>query len=309
MARIWDIKHGRPDFDFLQTMQDALYNGSVLNPVHDPAKVVVGNGGLKVVIFGSFTYGTDPGPDSGTVTGLRVVDHGTKLAAASGYHLDVGDLGDAFDTLNSTHDFSGFMDLFFNTSVPSGSVRITMNGSDDRDVFKAPGDVPFNFYGNGGRDKFLGSASDDKIHGGDGKDVLMGRGDRDLIKGDNGSDRIDGGADNDHLVGGHGNDKFIFDTALGNGFMQAGVDTIQDFKPGQDIIKLDTAVFSSIGNFLSASEFHRGGHAGDLNDFILYKQSTGALYYDPDGSHSMPRIEFAVLHNTPDLSAADFLMM
>ena len=312
MARTWDIKHGRPEFDFLQTMKGALDGGEVLNPTDptdNPTKVVVGQDGLKVVFFGTFTYGTDPGPDGGTVTSFRVVDHGTSIAVATGYNLDVGDLGDAFDTLSSTHDFSAFMDLFFNSGVASGSPRITMNGSDDRDVFKAPGDIPFNFYGNGGSDKFLGSASGDHIFGGNGNDVLMGRGDDDLIKGNKGQDKIFGGTGDDHLFGGKGHDQFIFDTALGSGPSHAGVDTIADFKPGEDIIKLDTAVFSSIGSFLSNSEFHVGGSPGDLNDFILYKEHTGALFYDPDGSGPMHRVKFAVLDNTPHLSAADFLMV
>ena len=309
MARAWTIEHGRPDFDFLQTMKDALDGGEVLNPTDNPTKVVVGQDGLKVVFFGNFTYGADPGPNGGTVTSLKVVDHGTSVAVASGYHLDVGDLGDAFDTLSSTHDFSPFMDLLFNSGVASGSPRITMNGSDDRDVFTAPGDIPFNFYGNGGKDKFLGSASGDHIFGGNGNDFLKGRGDDDLIKGGKGQDKIFGGTRDDHLFGGKGHDQFFFDTALGGGPAQAGVDTIADFKPGEDIIKLDTGVFSSIGAFLSDSEFHVGGSAGDLTDFILYKEHTGELFYDPDGSGPMHKIKFAMPDNTPHLSASDFLMV
>jgi len=305
MARTWDIKHGRPDFDFLATMKEALNGGEVLNG-DNPTKVVVGHDGLKVVFYGSFTYtDSEPGPESGTVTGLKIFDHGTRLAAATGYHLTVNEVSDAFNAGN----FSAFKDLFFNSGVASGSVRITMNGSHDRDVFKAPGDVPFNFYGNGGGDKFLGSASDDKIIGGTGNDLLKGRGDDDLIKGNNGGDKIFGGTGDDHLFGGKGHDQFFFDTALGGGPAHAGVDTIADFKPGQDIIKLDKDVFSSIGTFLSDSEFRVGSHAGDLNDFIIYRESNGALFYDPDGTHSLPKIKFAMLHNTPDLSAADFLMV
>ncbi len=305
MARTWDIQHGRPDFDFLATMEGALDGGEVLNG-DDPAKVVVGQDGLKVVFYGSFTYTDgDPGPESGEVNGLKVVDHGTRVADASGYHLTVSEVGDAFEA----DDFSALVDLFFDSDVPSGSVRITMNGSEDRDVFKAPGDVPYDFYGNGGGDKFRGSASNDRIFGGTGNDRLFGRGDDDLIKGNKGHDKIFGGSGDDHLFGGKGDDQFIFDTPLGNGPLQAGVDTIDDFKPGQDIIKLDKAVFSSIGGSLSNSEFHIGGNAADGNDYILYKALTGALFYDPDGSGPMPRIKFAVLHHAPDLSADDFLMV
>jgi len=310
MARTWNITHGRPDFDFLETIKDALgADGDLISS--NSRRVVVGDGsGQEVAFLGDFqNTDADPGPDSGEVNTVKVFDNGTLVAKATGYHLTVSDVADAVDLLKNSDDFSGLMNLFFNSGVPSGSVRITINGSDDRDVLKIPGDVPHTFYGNGGNDIFIGTASGDKIVGGSGNDILKGRGDDDVIKGNTGKDKLFGSTSNDHLFGGKGHDQFFFDTPLGNGFMKAGVDIIEDFKPGEDIIKLDKAVFSNIGNFLSASEFHLGGSAGDANDFILYKESSGALFYDPDGSGPMNRIKFAVLDNKPDLSHDDFLMV
>jgi Ca2+-binding RTX toxin-like protein len=303
MSRDWTIKHGRPDYDFLQAMEDALKTNNIISA--GAHKIIVGGGGHKVIVTGTFFYSGDPGPSSGTVNTIKIFDHGTLVAKATGYNLDVGDVGNAFDDLINSHDFSGFLTLFFDSPGP----RIVINGSDDRDVFKAPGGTPLTLRGNDGNDKFFGSSSGDKIFGDSGKDFLKGRDGADLIKGGLGNDTIIGGARNDHLFGGKGHDKFVFDTALGNGVGQAGVDTIADFHPGEDLIKLDKSVFTGIGGTLNAGEFHIGGHAHDSNDHIIYKASTGALFYDPDGVGGVGKIKFAELAHKPDLSHHDFIMI
>ena len=73
-----------------------------------------------------------------------------------------------------------------------------------------------------GDDRLLGEAGDDLIYGGQGNDILLGRQGNDLLSGDLGDDV---------LIGGKGNDRFD----LG---LQAGVDVIKDFTPGEDIIGL-----------------------------------------------------------------------
>jgi len=305
MARNWTIHHGNPDFDFLQTMEDALSTSNIIN--ENGTKVVIGGGGHKVVFTGHDFMDIDgtPGPESGTITGIKVFDHGTLVAEATGYALDVTWLDAPFNNLIKHGDFSSFHGLFFG----SGGPRIVVDGSDDRDVLDAPADIPFTFRGNGGNDKFVGSRSGDKIFGGADNDLLKGRDGEDLMKGGSGNDKLFGGEEDDHLFGGSGNDAFVFDVALGNGFLQAGVDHIDDFTPGEDVIKLAKSVFAGIGNVLDANEFHIGGNAQDANDHILYKANTGALFYDPDGDGIKGKIKFAVLDNKPDLSHDDFIMI
>ncbi len=67
----------------------------------------------------------------------------------------------------------------------------------------------------------------DTLYGGAGNDRLVG----DSAYGGTGNDFLNGGAGNDTLDGGGGHDIFAFDVASGR-------DTIQYFRPGEDVIDL-----------------------------------------------------------------------
>jgi Ca2+-binding RTX toxin-like protein len=107
------------------------------------------------------------------------------------------------------------------------------------------------------------------------------------IIGDNGNDTIWGLGGNDVLTGRGGSDIF--------GFAEVGAgtaDTITDFSPG-DFIGLSntaganntfTGAFAAVGANLASDEFVVGTQAVDGNDYIIYNQSTGQLFYDADGS-------------------------
>jgi Ca2+-binding RTX toxin-like protein len=107
---------------------------------------------------------------------------------------------------------------------------------------------------------------------------------------------LNGGLGNDYLVGGSGADTFVFNTALNT---STNTDTISDFTAGTDTIQLSNAIFTTLtstgtlstANFVASST----GAAVDANDYILYNTTTGALYYDADGSGSGAAVEFAVL--------------
>ncbi|MCP4380511.1 MAG: calcium-binding protein [Hyphomicrobiales bacterium] len=309
MAREWDIKRGNPSYDFLEVIETAftaaVAPGGILEET--ATKVVVGGDTHTVVLKGNFVYTDgDPGPDSGTVNTIKVFDGSTLVAKATGYELDVDWFDGPFEDLANFGDFNGFLSLFFATGAPSGPWRITLNGSDERDVLSIPADVPHTFYGNGGSDRFVASMSGDRILGGDGKDTLKGRGGDDKIKGGKGADKIFGGELDDALTGGKGTDKFFFDIALGNGFSKAGVDTITDFKVGTDVIKLDGTIFAAIGSKLNNSEFHVGGNAQDGNDHVVYKKGAGKLFYDADGNGAGGKILFAKFDGKPNLTHDDF---
>jgi serralysin len=127
-----------------------------------------------------------------------------------------------------------------------------------------------------------------------------------IIYGNNGANTIDGGGGNDYLLGLGGSDIFAFTTALGSG----NIDRIADFGGGVDRIHLDDAVFTGLGRgTLAASAFVTGTAAGDADDRIVYDATTGALYYDADGTGAAAAIYFASLGPDAGLSATDIVVI
>jgi Ca2+-binding RTX toxin-like protein len=95
-----------------------------------------------------------------------------------------------------------------------------------------------------------------------------------LLVGESGNDRLDGGLGNDRLEGGAGNDILIVsdgnDLLIGgagadkfqfNAPITSGKTTIQDFKPGEDVIEISQSVFGS-----SLSQFRMNGNDLLFND-------------------------------------------
>lgn len=147
--------------------------------------------------------------------------------------------------------------------------------------------------GGRGDDDLNGKTGSDLLEGGQGDDFLDGGDGGDRLLGDAGDDRLIGGRGNDTLSGGEGGDRFEFS---GNSPFSAatfGVDTITDFKwfEGDQIVlskSVFTALTSSTGDgFSKANEFAIVGSdraAGRSRAFIVYNQSTGALFYNQNGS-------------------------
>ncbi|MER8747917.1 hypothetical protein NKH57_01305 [Mesorhizobium sp. M1050] len=134
--------------------------------------------------------------------------------------------------------------------------------------------------GTTGDDTFFGTAAADTYDALAGNDILWGRG------------------GNDVLNGGAGKDTFVFDTAFG----PDNVATLPDFHAADDALYLDNAVFTSLGpgslsspTQVNSSYFELRQHATSHNDYLLYNQTTGILYYDPDGSKSAAQMEIAHL--------------
>jgi Ca2+-binding RTX toxin-like protein len=119
-----------------------------------------------------------------------------------------------------------------------------------------------------------------------------------------------GNAGNNVLTGGAGNDLFRFDTALN---ASTNLDTITDFATGADRIQLENAIFTSLTSTgaLNAGNFIGGAGvtaAADANDYLIYNSTTGALYYDPDGTGAAAAIQFVTLSAGLGLSAGDFVV-
>jgi hypothetical protein len=121
---------------------------------------------------------------------------------------------------------------------------------------------------------------------------------------------IDGGGGNDVLSGGGGNDTFVFDTTPN---ASTNMDYMVDFTPGADRIELAHTIFSALptGALADAAFSHAPGEktAQTGADHIIYNDTTGALYYDPDGTSAAAAVQFAMLTTHPAITNADFLVV
>jgi hypothetical protein len=158
-------------------------------------------------------------------------------------------------------------------------------------------------------DSFEGNDPLSFVYGGDGNDQMFGSvSSNDWFFGGNGDDFLAGGTLDDRLEGGAGRDVFAF-RALAN----AGLDTIADFNPGDDVIQLTGANFGELAAghiFTAGVDFIIGTIAGgmsapQLRPTVLYDYVTGTLYFDTDGSGGDIAAAFAQLTGSPGLAASD----
>ena len=127
-----------------------------------------------------------------------------------------------------------------------------------------------------------------------------------LLVGNAGANGLNGRLGNDTLKGGAGADTFVFSAKLG----PDNVDHIVDFAT-EDTIQLAKSVFAALAPGQLAEGALKNISTGklDADDRILYKQATGELFYDADGSGKGGAVKFAVLDNHAALTAADFLVV
>jgi Ca2+-binding RTX toxin-like protein len=165
-----------------------------------------------------------------------------------------------------------------------------------------------NLTGSAFNDTLTGNGLANRIDGGAGNDIINGGAGNDTIQGSTGTDTLMGGTGNDLLTGGMDDDAFVFNTAL-NGL--TNVDDVTDFQVGVDQIVLENSVFTKLAatGTLPADFFHVGVGAADLNDFIIYDDVTGALYYDSNGSASGHQVQFAHLDPGLTLTHTDFFVV
>lgn len=149
-----------------------------------------------------------------------------------------------------------------------------------------------NVTGSALADQLTGDALDNRLSGGAGDDTLSG------------------GAGHDRLTGGTGNDRFVL--------ADLSSDTLTDFVVGADKIALSAQVFTALASTnnaaersLSAGHFVNTAQAADSNDVVLYNASSGALFYDADGSGQAAAVQIALIgtQTHPTLSEADFVII
>lgn len=132
-----------------------------------------------------------------------------------------------------------------------------------------------------------------------------------ILTGDAGVNRLDGRAGNDTLNGGLGSD--VLTGGTGEDFFQISdlsIDTIIDFSVTDDTIQLENSVFTQLGStgVLSANNFALGT-AADANDYVVYNNGTGDLYYDVDGNGAGAAIQIAILGADLALTNAHFVVI
>lgn len=164
-----------------------------------------------------------------------------------------------------------------------------------------------NIKGGQFHDRITGSSADNRIEGGEGNDTLNGAGGHDVIV---------GGLGRDIMTGGSGSDTFLFNTQpTGN----VNLDQITDFRPVDDVIRLDDAIFAGLERgALDADAFKivdTPTPTGlDADDRIIVSAWNGIVYYDADGSGSQAATAVVDLDLSQpgvrsSLSAADFFVV
>nr|WP_269780293.1 hypothetical protein [Methylobacterium sp. Leaf118] len=141
------------------------------------------------------------------------------------------------------------------------------------------------------------------VSAGDAAINLTGNALNQTLIGNGGANVLNGGWGNDILTGGGGADAFVFANGLGTG----NLDRITDFASA-DTIQLSKSIFTALApGDLSAAAFKNiTTGTADADDRILYKQSTGELFYDADALGSGAMVKFAVLDNKAALGAGNF---
>jgi Ca2+-binding RTX toxin-like protein len=251
-----------------------------------------------------------PGAPALAATDISVINGsapGSVINGTAGNDTLTGTTGN--DTINGL----GGNDLI---QEGSGGIDVVDGGAGSDSIeFKtaATGALVVN-YGTGsitGGSGSISFTSVERVVAGNFNDQLIGAAGGQNLAGQNGNDTLAGGAGVDTLWGGLGNDRFNF-REMGS----ANADRIGDFASGQDKIQLDDSAFTAMGSsgnlvandprFFAAA----GASSGhDVNDRVIYNTSTGALYYDSDGSGSGASQLVATLTTIPTLSATDIAVI
>jgi Ca2+-binding RTX toxin-like protein len=171
---------------------------------------------------------------------------------------------------------------------------LSLVGSSAADIL-AGGDGNDELSGGNGNDMLTGGLGNDRLQGGAGNDRLFGDGNapasgglRLAVATVGGADVLDGGLGADVLTGGEGADRFVIGTDA--------VDTITDFKPGEDVLDVSALLAGNANPFAD----------GRLR--IEVRGSDTALVFDADGAGPGAGADVALIKNVAatDLLAASF---
>ncbi|WP_232629594.1 calcium-binding protein [Methylobacterium sp. Leaf118] len=263
-------------------------------------RVLEAKGGGKDLVITSVSHTLTAGQE---IEELRTVDKDAKTTIAlTGNDFAnkiVGDAGnnriDGGGGADSLHGGAGsdtyFVDHAGDQIVESkgggwDSVVTTVNYTlsvgqeiEELRILQSAGDAPIHLTGNALAQNLIGNNAANVINGGWGNDVLTGRG---------------------------GADTFVFANAPGTG----NIDRITDFAT-EDTIQLSSSLFTTLAPGPLDPNAFKNVTTGtaDADDRILYKQSTGELFYDADGSGSGAKVKIAMLDNKAALTFDDIFLV
>lgn len=188
--------------------------------------------------------------------------------------------------------------------APAGATRLFVGIADGFSFDGQPGAYEDNdgFYEVVISEVIIGTDGDDALIGDSGKEIIYGLGGADVLVGNDGNDMLIGSYGNDLLQGDAGADAFVLD--------QIQIDTILDFQPIDKIV-LDKNTFTELENspvtFASVDSIEKAQNSSAL---ITYISSTGALYYNKNGSETSLGSggQIADLTDGLDLLASNFVV-
>ncbi|WP_336896951.1 calcium-binding protein [Novosphingobium sp.] len=224
--------------------------------------------------------------------------------------------GGGKDTLVGIENVLG--SIYDDKIVGDAGANVILGGSGADSIVGGDGnDTLYGSYGPG-----IYGDYGNRLNGGGGNDVLVGAYGQDTLVGGTGNDTLAGQEEPDVLTGGTGADRFVL--ASDNAFY--GVDLITDFSAAQndkiglsltqDAFEIGFTFLAGPGGSLAASEFYSASGANtahDDSDRIIYDSSSGALYYDADGTGAdSPCRQIAQLGSGsthPALTLIDFVIL
>jgi len=321
---------------YIGSSYDDTFNGSSAQDIFDGGPggndVFHGGGGADQVEYDGYAdafavdlaAGTMVGRFSGSVIGYQTLDSIEQIRGSEG-----DDIYDATGFSGSSTN-KGSLGTYNQFEGQGGADTVTGNGNTNLLYASATGGIVATVTGSGsgtvaatyGSDTATDSFTDvywitgsnfgDSMLGGAGNERFEGRGGSDVLNGGNGDDVLSGGAGLDDLTGGGGNDIFLFDQPLEDDPVEAMAqsDVLQDFAPGSDTLQLDHNSFSGFAlGQLAATDFSSSGPTRGDGPQILYDQSSGYLFYDPDRTGDASAIAFARIANGATLSASSFVVV
>jgi Ca2+-binding RTX toxin-like protein len=239
-------------------------------------------------------------------TGNNTLDGGAGIDSLIGglgddtYLVDLTATGTLQDTLTEAANAGTDTLVLRGNATLVTAATLTLAATLENLDAGATGSTKLNLTGNALANTLTGNAADNILNGAAGNDVLIGGA---------GNDTLIGGAGNDTLTGGADADAFVFNVAAS----ATNQDTVTDFVSGADVLRFDNAVFTAIGTdgALKEAAFVAGDFTGgqDATDRIVYNTTTGALYYDADGSGAAVAVQVAMLEGVASLAATDIFVM
>ncbi|MDZ8108053.1 MAG: calcium-binding protein [Nostoc sp. DedQUE12a] len=251
------------------------------------------------------------GNDTLSISSYYASSSSSDLYSPRGIYEEYNSRSDGNNTLNG-----GIGDDKLSVSGSRGDNLL--NGGDGNDTLS----ISSGYYNSGYIDyyddygNYIGSYSYEYDSSSYGKNTLNGGAGNDSLSDGLGSSLLDGGDGNDiltcdsggfdSLIGGSGIDTFVF-----NSFNQ-GSDRIYDFNTTNEVIQVSATGFGGglSAGVLSASQFTIGTSATKSSQRFIYNSTTGALFFDQDGSAgTFTQTQFALVTAGLSLTNNNFLVV